>query len=72
VVAVAGWLRRLFLSYVVFFDELQVDVGGGVIAVIEFATVDAEELESLVKVGFGELGLQELGELREVESLGFG
>jgi hypothetical protein len=29
---------------VVFFDELQVDVGGGVIAVIEFAAVDAEEL----------------------------
>jgi hypothetical protein len=28
----------------VFFDELQVDVGGGVIAVIEFAAVDAEEL----------------------------
>jgi hypothetical protein len=25
---------------VVFFDELQVDIGGGVIAVIEFATVD--------------------------------
>jgi hypothetical protein len=29
---------------VVFFDELQVDVGGGVIGVIEFAAVDAEEL----------------------------
>jgi len=29
---------------VVFFDELQVDIDGGVIAVIEFATVDAEEL----------------------------
>ncbi len=47
---------------VVFFDELQVDIGGGVIAVIEFATVDAEELEGLVEVSFGELGLQELGE----------
>nr|WP_026796978.1 MULTISPECIES: hypothetical protein [Planktothrix] len=46
----------------VFFDELQVDIGGGVIAVIEFATVDAEELEGLVEVSFGELGLQELGE----------
>jgi hypothetical protein len=54
---------------VVFFDELQVDIGGGVIAVIEFATVDAEELEGLVEVGFGELGLQELGELGEVEGL---
>ena len=41
----------------VFFDELQVDVGREVIAVIEFATVDAEELEGLVEVGFGELGL---------------
>ncbi|MEG4576953.1 hypothetical protein QUA56_30425 [Microcoleus sp. N3A4] len=30
---------------VVFFDELQVDVGGGAIGVIEFAAVDAEELE---------------------------
>jgi hypothetical protein len=39
---------------VVFFDEFQVDVGGGV---IEFATVDAEELQGLVEVGFGELGL---------------
>nr|WP_027254514.1 hypothetical protein [Planktothrix agardhii] len=47
---------------VVFFDELQVDVGGGVITVIEFAAVDAEELEGLVEVSFGELGLQELGE----------
>ena len=28
----------------VFFDQLQVDVGGGVIGVIEFAAVDAEEL----------------------------
>ncbi len=52
---------------VVFFDELQVDVGGGVIAVIEFAAVDAEELEGLVEVGFGELGLQELGVLGEVD-----
>jgi hypothetical protein len=57
---------------------LQVDVGGGAIEVIEFAAVDAEELEGLVEVGFGELGLQELGELGEVEgldgggSLGFG
>lgn len=41
-----------------FFDELQVDVGGGVIAVIEFVAVDAEELEGLVEVGFSELGLQ--------------
>jgi hypothetical protein len=48
---------------------LQVDIGGGVIAVIEFAAVDAEELQSLVEVGFGELGLQELGELGEVEGL---
>ena len=40
----------------VFFDELQVDVGGGVIGVIEFAAVNAEELEGLVEVGFGELG----------------
>jgi len=46
---------------VVFFDELQVDIDGGVIAVIEFATVDAEELEGLVEIGFGELG--ELGEV---------
>jgi len=30
---------------VVFFDQLQIDVGGGVIGVIEFAAVDAEELE---------------------------
>jgi hypothetical protein len=42
---------------------LQVDVGGGAIAVIEFAAVDAEGLEALVEVGLGELGLQELGEL---------
>ena len=28
----------------VFFDELQVDVGGGVIGAIEFVTVDAEGL----------------------------
>ncbi|MCF3576339.1 hypothetical protein L2E80_13825 [Planktothrix agardhii 1812] len=41
---------------VVFFDQLQVDVGGGVIGVIEFTAVDAEELEGLVEVGFGELG----------------
>jgi hypothetical protein len=40
---------------VVFFDQLQVDVGSGVIAVIEFAAVDGEELEGLVEVGFGEL-----------------
>ena len=53
----------------VFFDELQVDIGGGVIGVIEFAAVDAEELEGLVEVGFGELGLQDLGELGEVEGL---
>ena len=32
-----------------FFDELQVDVVGGVIGVIEFAAIDAEELESLVE-----------------------
>jgi hypothetical protein len=55
---------------VVFFDELQVDIGGGAIGVIEFAAVDAEGLEGLVEVGFGELGLQELGELGQVESLG--
>jgi hypothetical protein len=53
----------------VFFDELQVDIGGGIIGVIEFATVDTEELEGLVEVGFGELGLQKLGELGEVEEL---
>ena len=41
---------------VVFFDELQVDVSRGIIGVVEFATVDAEELEDLVEVGFGELG----------------
>jgi hypothetical protein len=40
----------------VFFDELQVDVSRGIIGVVEFATVDAEELEDLVEVGFGELG----------------
>ncbi len=34
---------------VVFFDQLQVDVGGGVIEVIEFAAVDAEELQGLVE-----------------------
>lgn len=32
-----------------FFDELQVDIGGGVIAVIEFAAVDAEELQGFVE-----------------------
>ena len=53
----------------VFFDQLQVDVGGGVIGVIEFTAVDAKELEGLVEVGFGELGLQKLGELGEVEGL---
>ena len=39
-----------------FFDQLQVDIGGGVIAVIEVAPIDAEELEGLVEVGLGELG----------------
>ncbi|MEK0187433.1 hypothetical protein [Microcoleus anatoxicus] len=39
----------------VFFDELQVDVVGGAIGVIEFATVDAEELQGLVEVDFGDL-----------------
>ncbi|MFB2875640.1 hypothetical protein [Floridanema aerugineum] len=39
----------------VFFDELQIDIGGGAIAVIEFATVDAEELQGLVEVGLGDL-----------------
>ncbi|MEZ2280553.1 MAG: hypothetical protein ACBR12_26995 [Microcoleus sp.] len=34
---------------VVFFDQLQVDVVGGAIGVIEFAAVDAEELQSLVE-----------------------
>jgi len=34
---------------VVFFDELQVDIGGGVIAVIEFAAVDAEEWKGLLE-----------------------
>ena len=56
----------------VFFDELQIDVDGGAIAVIEFAEIDAQELEGLVEVGFGELGLQELGELGEVEGLDIG
>jgi len=42
-------------------------VVGGVIQVIELAAVNAEELEGLVEVGFGELGLQELGELGEVD-----
>jgi hypothetical protein len=54
---------------VVFLDELQIDIGGGVIAVIEFAAVDAEELQGLVEVSFGELGLQKLGELVEVKGL---
>ena len=45
---------------------MQVDVGGRVVGAIEFATVDAEELQSLVEVGGGELGLQELRELREL------
>jgi hypothetical protein len=40
---------------------LQVDVGGGAIEVIEFAAVDAEELEGLVEVGFGELGKAGVG-----------
>jgi hypothetical protein len=44
-----GFLRGDLCAFcgfgtVVFFDELQVDIDGGVIAVIEFATVDAEEL----------------------------
>ncbi|HEY9300541.1 MAG TPA: hypothetical protein VIQ31_30090 [Phormidium sp.] len=47
---------------------MQIDIGGGVIKVIEFATVDAEELQGLVEVGFGELGLQQLGELGEVDT----
>jgi hypothetical protein len=51
---------------------LQVDVGGGAIGVIEFAAVDAEELQGLVEVGFGELGLQKLGELGEGGGLVFG
>ncbi|MBW4683143.1 MAG: hypothetical protein KME19_24115 [Microcoleus vaginatus WJT46-NPBG5] len=55
-----------------YFDELQVDVGGRVITVIEFAAGDAEELQGLVVVGFGELGLQKLGELGEVEGLDIG
>jgi hypothetical protein len=37
--------------------------------VIEVGAIDAEELEGLVEVGFGELGLQELGELGEVDGL---
>jgi len=51
---------------------LFVDVKGGVIQVDEFAAVDAEELEGLVKVGFGEFSLQELGELGEVDGGGLG
>jgi len=34
-----------------FFDKLQIDVVGGVIGVIEFAAIDAEELQSFGKVG---------------------
>jgi hypothetical protein len=44
-----------------FFDELQIDVGGGRIAVIEFAAIDAEELQGLVEVGLGELGKAGVG-----------
>jgi hypothetical protein len=33
---------------VVFFDELQVDIGGGAIGAIELAAVNAEELEGLI------------------------
>lgn len=32
-----------------FVDELQGDVGGGAIGFIEFAAIDAEELEGLVE-----------------------
>jgi len=39
---------------VVFFDELQVDIGGGAIGAIEFAAIDAEELQSFGKAeGWG-------------------
>lgn len=53
-----------------FLTSCLLDIGAGVIGVIEFATVDAEELQGLVEFGFGELGLQELGELGEVDGLG--
>ncbi|MCC3532097.1 MAG: hypothetical protein JGK21_29375 [Microcoleus sp. PH2017_22_RUC_O_B] len=36
-------------------EELFVDFEGGVIGVDEFAGVDAEELEGLVEISFGEL-----------------
>jgi hypothetical protein len=40
---------------VVFFYQLQIDVVGGVIGVIEFAAIDAEELQSFGKVeGWGD------------------
>lgn len=42
---------------------MSVDVGGGVITIIEFFAGDTEELEGLVEVGFGELGWEKLGEV---------
>ncbi|MCL1470049.1 hypothetical protein [Argonema antarcticum] len=45
----------------VFFDQLQVDLGGGVFGVIEFAAVDAEELEGLIEVGCAKLGKAGVG-----------
>jgi hypothetical protein len=56
-------------------EELFVDVGGGVMGVDEFAGVDAKDLEVLVEIGFGELGLQKLGEVQGLDEgggLGFG
>jgi hypothetical protein len=40
---------------------------GGVVGVIEFGAIDAEELEGLMEVSFRKLGLQELGELGKVD-----
>ncbi|WP_445176784.1 hypothetical protein [Microcoleus sp.] len=40
---------------------------GGVVGVIEFGAINAEELEVLVEVSFCKLGWQELGELGKVD-----
>ena len=56
-------------------EKLFVDVEGRVICVDEFAGVDAKDLEVLVEIGFGELGLQKLGEVQGLDEgggLGFG
>ncbi|MBW4682642.1 MAG: hypothetical protein KME19_21490 [Microcoleus vaginatus WJT46-NPBG5] len=41
--------------------KLQIDLGGRLIKVTEFISLVAEGLDSLVELGFRELGLQELG-----------